>query len=69
MVQWATATVRMMLILATQLKLKSYSADVGCTFLHSDIDSEVYVEMPRGFKKAGKVLKLTSTEVILEVFD
>ncbi len=55
-VQWTT--VRMMLILATQLQLKSFSADVSCAFLHSDIDSEVYVEMPRGFKKPGKVLKL-----------
>ena len=55
-VQWTT--VRMMLILATQLNLATYSADVSCAFLHSDIDSEVYVEMPRGFQKEGKVLKL-----------
>ncbi len=55
-VQWTT--VRMMLILSTQMRLKSFSADVSCAFLHSDIDSEVYVEMPRGFKKPGKVLKL-----------
>eukprot|EP00984_Skeletonema_dohrnii_P020648 scaffold10125_cov108-Skeletonema_dohrnii-CCMP3373.AAC.4 len=48
----------MMLILATQLDLKSYSADVSCAFLHSDIDSEVYVEMPRGFKQPGKCLRL-----------
>eukprot|EP00985_Skeletonema_marinoi_P022130 scaffold13940_cov215-Skeletonema_marinoi.AAC.1 len=55
-VQWTT--VRMMLILATQLDLRSYSADVSCAFLHSDIDSEVYVEMPRGFKQPGKCLRL-----------
>lgn len=55
-VQWTT--VRMMLILMCMLDLKSYSADVSCAFLHSDIDDEVYVEMPRGFRKPGKVLKL-----------
>ena len=43
-VQWTT--VRMMLILAIQLDLKTWSADVSCAFLHSDIDSEVYVESP-----------------------
>ena len=55
-VQWTT--VRMILILATQLGLKTWSADVSCAFLHSDIDSEVYVDMPRGFTKPGKCLKL-----------
>jgi len=55
-VQWST--VRVMLILQCLLNLQSLSADVECAFLHSDIDSEVYVEMPKGFEKPGKVLKL-----------
>jgi hypothetical protein len=58
-IQWTT--VRMMLILACQLNLVTCSADVACAFLHSDIDSEVYVEMPKGFIKDGKVLKLNKS--------
>jgi hypothetical protein len=60
-VQWTT--VRLMLILEVLLDLKSKQGDVTAAFLHADLgkDEEVYVEMPRGFKQDGKVLKLKKT--------
>ena len=60
-VQWTT--VRMMLILEILLKLKSKQGDVTAAFLHADLgeDEKVYVEMPLGFRKKGKVLKLKKT--------
>lgn len=60
-VQWTT--VRLLLILEVLLGLKSKQGDVTAAFLHADLseDEEVYVEMPRGFKKPGKVLKLKKT--------
>ena len=60
-VQWTT--VRLMLILEVLLGLKSKQGDVTAAFLHADLgkDEEVYVRMPRGFEKKGKVLKLKKT--------
>ena len=60
-VQWTT--VRMMLILEILLKLKSKRGDVTSAFLHADVgkDEDMYVEMPLGFRKKGKVLKLKKT--------
>ena len=60
-VQWTT--VRMMLILEILLKLKSKQGDVTAAFLHADVgkDEDIYVEMPLGFRKKGKVLKLKKT--------
>jgi hypothetical protein len=57
-VQWTT--VRLMLILEVLLDLKSKQGDVTAAFLHAQLDEgeEVYVEMPRGFKQEGMVLKL-----------
>ncbi len=57
-VQWTT--VRLMLILEILLDLKSKQGDVTAAFLHGELgeDEKVYVEMPLGFRKAGKVLKL-----------
>ena len=66
-------TVRLLLILSSQLDLASKQIDYTAAFVHADIDlppgfdlmSEeekarqgVFVEMPRGFAKPGKVLKL-----------
>ena len=55
--------VRLMLILEVLLDLKSKQGDVTAAFLHADLEEgeEVYVKMPRGFEKRGKVLKLRST--------
>ena len=52
-----------MLILEVLLDLKSKQGDVTDEFLHADLDEgeEVYVNMPRGFEKRGKVLKLKKT--------
>ena len=60
-VQWTT--VHLMLILEVLLGLKSKQGDVTAAFLHADIDEveNVYVKMPRGFEKKGKVLKLCKT--------
>jgi hypothetical protein len=60
-VQWTT--VRLMLILEILLDLKSKQGDVTAAFLHGELgeDEKVYVKMPLGFRKAGKVLKLNKT--------
>ena len=52
-----------MLILEVLLGLKSKQGDVTAAFLHADIEEgeEVFVEMPRGFRQDGKVLKLKKT--------
>ena len=52
-----------MLILEVLLDLKSKKGNVTAAFLHTDLEEgkEVYVKMPRGFEKQGKVLKLRST--------
>ena len=53
----------MVLILEILLKLKSKQGDVTADFLHADIneDEKMYVEMPLGFRKKGKYLKLKKT--------
>jgi hypothetical protein len=57
-VQWTT--VRLMLILEILLQLKSKQGDVTAAFLHGELEEneKVFVEMPLGFCKQGKVLKL-----------
>jgi len=59
--QWTT--VRLMLILEVLLNLKSKQGDVTAAFLHADVEENenIYVHMPRGFSKPGKVLKLKKT--------
>ena len=66
-------TVRLMLILSLILNLQTKQVDYTAAFLHAPIDkdpnwdtmnleernqSRVYIQMPRGFSKLGKVLKL-----------
>ena len=55
-VQWAT--VRLLLIFTIHLNLANIQVDYTSAFLHIDIDQEVFIEMPRGYKDPGKVLKL-----------
>ena len=70
-VSWTT--VRLLLILSVQLSLATKQVDYTSAFVHADIDKPpnfhmmtkdeqdrtgVYVDMPRGFSKSGKVLKL-----------
>ena len=60
-VQWTT--VQMRLILEILLKLKSKQGDLTVAFLHAAVgkDEKIYVEIPLGFRKNGKVLKLNKT--------
>ena len=70
-VNWIT--VRLILVLTAQLGLATKQVDYTAAFVHADIDlppnyehmtkeekerQGVYIEMPRGFKVPGKVLKL-----------
>ena len=60
-VQWTT--VRLLLILELLLNLKSKQGDITAPFLHADLNEreKVYMRMPQGFRKEGKVLKLKKT--------
>ena len=59
-VQWTT--VRLMLILATVLDLKSSQADITAAFVHAELPAheQVYIHQPRGFTVNGRdyVLRL-----------
>ena len=57
-VKWTT--VQLMPILEILLQLKSKHGNVTAAFLHSKLDENenVYVEMPLGFRKQGKLLKV-----------
>lgn len=57
-VSWTT--VRLLLILSVVLKLSTTQVDYTAAFVQAPLGEheEVFVEMPRGFKVAGKVLQL-----------
>ncbi|KAL3804514.1 hypothetical protein HJC23_002553 [Cyclotella cryptica] len=57
MVQWTTIWLMLM------LGLKSKQGDITAAFVHADVEKgeNIYVEIPQGFKKQGKVLKLKKT--------
>lgn len=57
-VSWTT--VRLMLILSVVLGLATTQVDYTAAFVQAELpdSEEVYVEMPRGFKESGKVLRL-----------
>lgn len=50
----------MMLILEVLLRLKSKQGGITAAFVPADVDEgkNIHVEMPCGFRKQGKVLKL-----------
>jgi hypothetical protein len=54
---------RLMLILEILLQLKSKQEDVTAAFRNGQLgpNEKVYVEMPLGFRKQGKVLKLKNS--------
>ena len=71
MVSWTT--VRLLLLLTAQLDLATRQVDYVAAFVHSPLPrpdgfeemtsdeqerAHTYVEMPRGFKEEGKVLRL-----------
>ena len=51
-------TVRSLLALAVHLGLAFCQVDYTSVFVHADLNDEVYVEMPQGFRQEGKVLRL-----------
>jgi hypothetical protein len=55
-VNWTT--VRFLLIMSILLGLSTKQVDYIAAFVQADIDTIVYVEMPKGFTQLGKVLKL-----------
>lgn len=60
-VQWTT--IHLLLILEIVLGLESTQGDITAAFVHTDVEEvkAIYVEMPCGFMKQGKVLKLKKT--------
>jgi hypothetical protein len=52
-----------LLILEIILGLESTQGDITAAFVHTDVEEvkTIYVEMPCGFMKQGKVLKLKKT--------
>jgi hypothetical protein len=54
----AWSTVRIMLVLMVALDLKSQQIDFANAFIQAELDEPVYVEMPRGFRQNGFILKL-----------
>lgn len=54
-------TVRLMLIFASLLDLKSKQVDYLAAFLHAPITDDVYVQMPKGYEQPGMVLKLNKS--------
>lgn len=48
------SSIRVVLGLATSLDLKIEQMDVKTAFLHGDLEEEIYMEHPEGFKVKGK---------------
>ena len=48
------SSIRTVLGLAASLNLEIEQMDVKMTFLHSDLEEEIYMEQPEGFKVEGK---------------
>ena len=55
-VNWTT--VRLMLILTLILNLATCQVDFTAAFAHAPIDTDVYLDMPRGFAEPNKVYRL-----------
>ena len=52
--QWVT--IRLLIILLVRMNLATMRVNYTFEFLHTKSDDKVYVEMPSGFEKDGKVL-------------
>ena len=48
-------SIRVILGLPTSMNLELEQLDVKTTFLHGDLDEEIFIEQPKGFKVKGKV--------------
>ena len=47
-------SIRVILGLAGSMNLELEQLDVKTTFLHGDLDEEIFMEQPEGFKVKGK---------------
>ena len=56
-VQWCT--IRLLLILSILLQLETVQVDYTAAFLHAFVQEDVYVELPRGFRKKGKYINFS----------
>ena len=48
------SSIRILLALVAQLDLELVQMDVKTAFLHRDLEEEIYMNLPDGFKVAGK---------------
>ena len=48
------SSIRILLALVTQFDMELLQMDVKTTFLHGDLEEEIYITQPDGFKVAGK---------------
>ena len=55
------STIRLMLVLSIVLNLVTVQVDYTSAFFQAPIKDEVFLEMPEGFIKPGKVLKLNQS--------
>ena len=47
-------SIRMVLSIAANMNLEVEQLDVKTTFLHGDLEEEIYMQQPEGFVKSGK---------------
>ena len=47
-------SIRMVLSIAANMNLEVEQLDVKTTFLHGDLEEEIYMQQPEGFVKRGK---------------
>ena len=48
------SSIRVLLALVAQLNLELVQLDVKTAFLHGDLEEEIYMTQPEGFKVDGK---------------
>src|SRR5467141_1953110 len=54
----ASTTFRTLMAIPTKFDLETQQMDAINAFLHCDLDETVFVRMPPGFEKKGRVLRL-----------
>ena len=47
-------SIRVVLSLAASLDLEIEQLDMKTTFLHGDLEEEIYMQQPKGFEESGK---------------
>ena len=55
---------RLVLSLAAEYGIELFAMDIQTAFLHSEVDYEIYIEIPRGFEDKfppGTVLRLNKS--------